>query len=198
MSLIFALVATLISATFLAHAEAAVPTPDFIKISPAGQIAVIQLPQEGSDTRLYYQRSDSSIWAAAINGPFVVGSLSATQMRVPAGEAALGTPIVVVADGTTVFNEIRLYFVSPSNILSEYIFDLATGWRGGPTCTDCITTENFVVNPGNRVLYAMWNTAPTAQNPTTLRVGYIGAGSPDGLTEADWDSVHGWRLAVLN
>ena len=63
---------------------------------------------------------------------------------------------------------------------------------------DCITVDNFVVNPGNHVLYAMWNTAPTAENPITVRVGFTGAGAPDGLTEAEWDDVHAWRPAELD
>ncbi|KAJ6524007.1 hypothetical protein B0H19DRAFT_1276703 [Mycena capillaripes] len=197
MSLILGLLAALIGSIFLVQAEAAVPTPDFVKIFPAGNIAVVQT-QQGSDTRLFFQLSNGTIRWAAISGPLVTGTLYDGGNLVPAEEAALGTPMAAVSSGTTAFDEIRLYFVSSSNILSEYIFDSAVGWRGGPSCTICITIENFVVNPGNHVLYAMWNTAPTAQNPTRFRVGFTGAGAPDGLTEADWDDVHGWKLGDLN
>ncbi|KAF7347957.1 hypothetical protein MSAN_01747800 [Mycena sanguinolenta] len=193
MLLLLGIVAALASSTI---ARAAVPTPDFSKIFPAGPIAVVQVPS--GDTRLFFQSSNASIELISINGPFLTGTIYDREMLVPAGEAVLGTPIAVVASTTTTFNGIRLYFVSPSNILSEYIFDINTGWSGGPSCVDCMTVENFVVNPGNHVLYAMWNTAPTAENPITIRVGFTGAGAPEGLTEAEWDDVHGWRLAELD
>ncbi|KAF8205948.1 hypothetical protein K438DRAFT_1963733 [Mycena galopus ATCC 62051] len=119
-------------------------------------------------------------------------------MLVPAGEVVLGMPIAAIVSTTTTFNRIRLYFVSPFNILSEYIFDIGTGWHGGPSCVDCITVEDFVVNPGNHVLYAMWNTVPTPENPITIWVGFTSAGAPDGLTEAEWDNMHTWRLAELD
>ncbi|KAF7369693.1 hypothetical protein MVEN_00300700 [Mycena venus] len=112
MSLILGLVWALIGSTFLFQAEAALPTPEFVKIFPAGNIAVVQT-QQGSDTRLFFQLPNGTIRWEAINGPFVTGTLYDGGNLVPAEEAALGTPMAAVSSGTTAFDEIRLYFVSP-------------------------------------------------------------------------------------
>ncbi|KAF7372619.1 hypothetical protein MVEN_00125000 [Mycena venus] len=103
----------LLSATlFLVQAEAAVPTPEFVKIFPAGNIAVVQT-QQGNDTRLFWQHPNGTIRWEAIDGPFVTGTLYDGGNLVPAEEAALGTPMAAVSSGTTAFDEICLYFVSP-------------------------------------------------------------------------------------
>jgi hypothetical protein len=85
--------------------------------------------------------------------------------------------------------------VSPTNILSEYIWTNAIGWHGGPSCTNCITRSGFVVQPGNKVLYAIANDA--AGSLATLRVGFVSAGAPTTISEADFSPTKGWQVAQL-
>ena len=62
----------------------------------------MQVPS--GDTRLFFQRSDSTIELISINGPFLAGTIYDRETLVPAGEAVFGTPIAVVASTTTTFN----------------------------------------------------------------------------------------------
>ncbi|KAF7373664.1 hypothetical protein MSAN_00577300 [Mycena sanguinolenta] len=174
------------------------PSPDIVPISIVASMAAIQLPGLGGDTRIFYQVPDGSIWIAASTGPFSIGTFYANNILVPAGQAELGTPLAVTSIGDVDYQEIHLFFISPSSILSEWIFQGGVGWRGpgGLACSDCINNQNFVVQSGRVPFYAMLNT--NADSPATLRVGFISSGAPTGLTEADFDPVHGWRLGQLN
>ncbi|KAJ7908911.1 hypothetical protein B0H13DRAFT_2015800 [Mycena leptocephala] len=133
----------------------------------------------------------------AISGPFTSGRLYAGDELVPANEVQANTLIAATTiNGKISRRWVHVFFISPSNVLSEYIFRPSTGWRGGSSCTECIDTSGFIVQPGNRVLYAMGNTE--AGSLALLRVGFVSAGAPDGLTEADYDLTNGWRLAQMN
>ncbi|KAJ7862077.1 hypothetical protein B0H13DRAFT_1638869, partial [Mycena leptocephala] len=164
-----------------------------------GNVAAIQAPPAGGDTRLYFQAANNSIQQMAISGPFTSGHLYASRELVPANEVQANTLIAATTINGEDFQEVgfvHVFFISPSNVLSEYIFHPNTGWRGGPSCTECIDTSGYVVQPGNRVLYAMGNSE--AGSLALLRVGFVSAGAPDGLTEADYNLTNGWRLAQMN
>ncbi|KAJ7633935.1 hypothetical protein B0H17DRAFT_1149855 [Mycena rosella] len=171
-------------------------TPSPIPLSFVGNVAAIQAPAGAADTRIYYQEPDNSIHVLLISGPFTTGRWFGSELVVPAAEVQFNTLIAAVTIDGGDFTLAYLFFISPSNVLSGYIGTPAAGWVGGPACTDCITALNFVVQPGNRVLYAMGNDDPGS--PAVLRVGFISAGAPDTLTEIDYDPTNGWRIAVLS
>lgn len=87
----------------------------------------------------------------------------------------------------------RVYFLSPSNILSEYYFTIATGaFRGGPSCTECLTASGFVAVPGSQVFYAMEDA------DGIVRVGFASAGAPAGtLSEAILIPGNRWQVSQL-
>ncbi|KAJ7763449.1 hypothetical protein B0H16DRAFT_1311173, partial [Mycena metata] len=156
--------------------------------------AALQAPPTGGDTRLYYQNADNSIQQISVSGPFTSGELYGTRVLVPADEVQANTLIAAAMINGETF--VHVFFISPRNTLSEYIFRPGTGWRGGANCTECIDTEGYVVQPGNRVLYAMGNS--DAGSLALLRVGFVSAGAPGALTEVDYDLTNGWRLAQMN
>ncbi|KAJ7892000.1 hypothetical protein B0H13DRAFT_1538956, partial [Mycena leptocephala] len=122
-----------------------------------GNVAVVQATDLGGDTRLFYQNADNSIQQTGIHGAFNIGTFTGTGLIVPAQEVVAGTPIAAALISPA-FTEMHVFFVSPSNILSEYIWSNAAGaFRGGPSCSDCITVNQFVVQPGSKVLYATGN-----------------------------------------
>ncbi|KAJ6586320.1 hypothetical protein DFH09DRAFT_1143120 [Mycena vulgaris] len=155
-----------------------------------GNVAAVQATDLGGDTRLYYQNQDNSIQETSISGPFTSGTFEGTQVLIPANEVLPGTPIAAVTLNGNAFQEIHVFFVSPSNILSEYWWNGQT-WFGGPSCgSDCITQNQFAVQPGSKLLYAMSSTGGPH------RVGFVSAGNPGTLTEADI-TPSGWQLAPL-
>ncbi|KAJ7346099.1 hypothetical protein DFH08DRAFT_656054, partial [Mycena albidolilacea] len=106
---------------------------------------------------IFYQNADNSIQSAGISGPFTVGTFEGSSLLVPANEVLRGTPIAATTLGNA-FQGIRVYFVSPNYTLSEYVWT-GTSWVGGPSCNSCITTNQFAVQPGSTVMYAMGNAA---------------------------------------
>ncbi|KAJ6551458.1 hypothetical protein B0H19DRAFT_1073158 [Mycena capillaripes] len=167
-----------------------------VPVFTSGNVAPLHSLIANNDTRLYHQNpDDNSIRVLEVTGAFTTGILFGSVELVPPGAAQPNTLIAAVALGLE-FNEVHLYFISPSNILSEYIFTAASGWRGRPTCMECIDVNQFAVQSGNRVLYAMVNENATGST-TKLRVGFVSAGSPTGLTEAVFDAVNGWQLGTL-
>jgi hypothetical protein len=183
-------------------------------VSFVGNVAAVQATDLGGNTRIFYQNADNSIQLSATTGPFSVGTFRGTTVLVPANEALCGTPIAATMLKGNAFQEVNtnsslcssraahwksqmhIFFVSPNNILSEYIWENAAGsYRGGPSCGDCITVNNFVVEPGSQVLYVMGNIA--AGSPALLRVGFVSADAPGTLTEAEYTAAKGWQLAEL-
>ncbi|KAJ6602678.1 hypothetical protein DFH09DRAFT_1354922 [Mycena vulgaris] len=167
-----------------------------VPISPVGAISA----QQGNtgETRLYWQNADASITEVGVNGPLTTGILDiSTTPVVPASEALLGTPIATVVDldSSGSITEIRTYFFSPTWILSEYIQQpRQPANRGGPSCTDCITTLQFGVKPGSTALYALRDDAATG----LIRVGFISAGAPTTISEAVFTTKGGWQLGQLH
>jgi hypothetical protein len=88
-----------------------------------------------------------------------------------------------------------VYFFSPANTLSEYIWQNGIGWQGGSTCTKCVDVFKFAVVPGSTALYAV--SSGNATSTAATRVGFINAGSPTTLTEAIWNPSTNWFLAGL-
>ncbi|KAJ7059613.1 hypothetical protein C8F01DRAFT_989280, partial [Mycena amicta] len=160
--------------------------------------AAVQATAADDDTRIYFQNPDSSIEEFAISGPFNSGVRYGAGVLVPAPQVRVVTPIAAVSVNSGTFQEIRVYFFSPQNILSEYIYDAANGatWRGGPSCTDCLTTKQIVMWPSSQVLYALTDgvTGPTTN--TRVRVGFVSA--PNTLSEMIWTPLAGWQSAQLN
>ncbi|KAL0572065.1 hypothetical protein V5O48_009883 [Marasmius crinis-equi] len=165
-------------------------SPSIFPIAYHGAAAAVQAIQENSDTRIYYQHTDNSIHQIAVNGLFTTGRVFADDQFVPPEEVLEGTPIVATSFGDT-WQEIHFFFFSPGNILSEYIWKANVGFHGGPNCSECITVNQFGVQPGSKVLYVMGN--PGAHG---LRVGFVSAGSPSTITEAVTNGS-GWQLATM-
>ncbi|KAJ7651377.1 hypothetical protein FB45DRAFT_1051119 [Roridomyces roridus] len=199
---------TLISLAAVALSLATtLPTPDLFPIStvPGGNIAVAIAPALGGETRFFYQREDGGIQMLGLNGSFATGSVYLNEPLVPPEEVQFRTPLItMVVDD--MFTEIRLFFLSPQNVVSEYLYQPNHGgWRGGATCldiepADCLTNLNFVAAPGSSVLYAAYNPSqarPGAPPTAWIRVGFVSAGNPLGLTEAVFD-INGWRLETMN
>ncbi|KAJ6461159.1 hypothetical protein C8R47DRAFT_1159883, partial [Mycena vitilis] len=175
--------------------EAAAPVAQ--NIFPISFIGSITVPQATSgDTRVYYQDLDNNIGELVVTGPFVSGHVAASDMRVPASQVLGGTPIASAVLGDN-FAELHLFFVSPAHILSEWIWNAqAAAWRGGPTCSDCITVNGFVVQTGSQVLYASANNAPGS--PALLRVTFVSSGAPNTLSEVAFTTARGWQLGQLS
>ncbi|KAJ8092978.1 hypothetical protein PM082_011298 [Marasmius tenuissimus] len=164
-------------------------------LSPLSTIAGIQ--GTNADTRMFYQRSDNSIWQTCISGHWVNGRTTCDNQVVPRTEAIGSTPLAVVA--TPDLSEWHLFFVSPTNTLSEYIYQQSSisptnpsGIRGGASCTDCITNEQFAVvaakNKALNALYQIENDRPK------LRVWFASAGQPNTVMEAGKNGDQVWQL----
>ncbi|KAJ7198204.1 hypothetical protein C8J57DRAFT_1105276, partial [Mycena rebaudengoi] len=160
----------------------------------------IVVPESSSgDTRIYYQEADNSIGAVAVTGPFTTGRIEGSPLGhivVPAEQVLPGTPIATAVLGDQ-WALVHLFFVSPAHVLSEWIWEAQKGaWRGGPTCSDCITVNGFTVQPGSQVLFATANNSPWS--PALLRVAFVSAGAPNTLSEASFTTERGWQLAQLS
>ncbi|KAJ7711097.1 hypothetical protein B0H14DRAFT_700280 [Mycena olivaceomarginata] len=147
----------------LGNRAVAPSTPETRPVTFVGNVAAIQATALGGDTRLYYQNPDNSIQETAISGPFAVGTsvFEGSNLLIPANEILPGTPIAAVTFNGNAFQQIHVFFVSPDNILSEYAWT-GTVWKGGPSCSDCVTANRFAVQPGSKMLYAMGMTPPWA------------------------------------
>ncbi|KAJ7131856.1 hypothetical protein C8R43DRAFT_1207096 [Mycena crocata] len=179
-----------------ANAVRAAPKPEVFPVSALGNVAAVQSIPSG-DTRLWFQNVDRSISQIAASGPFTSGGrFESVFTLVPGSEVLSGTPIAAATVNGTSLQEIHLFFLSPTNILSEYIWDNFIGWHGGAGCTTCITTNQFVVQAGSKVLYVMGNDA--AGNTADLRVGFVSAGAPGTFSEVNFTPAKGWQLAQLN
>ncbi|KAJ7899745.1 hypothetical protein B0H13DRAFT_1718066 [Mycena leptocephala] len=166
-----------------------------VPITPFSAASAVQ--GHTGDARLHWQNGpgDGGIYQIDVNGPLTTGIHVATTPIVPGNEALLGTPIATVVnlDSSGTISEIRLYFFSPDHVLSEYIED-SSGVRGGPFCTDCITTLRFGVEPGSTALYALRDNAASG----IIRVGFISAGAPTTFSEAVFTTQGGWQLGQLH
>ncbi|KAJ7861170.1 hypothetical protein B0H13DRAFT_2355236 [Mycena leptocephala] len=176
---------------------ATVSAPEIRLISTASSASAVQ--NHTGDTRVYYQNTnDKSIHEIAVLGTFSSGTFEAEGSLIPANEVLFGTPIVAVSanpDGPELFQDIHVFFVSPTNILSSYVWQSSTGWLGGSSCAPCITSSTFGVQAGSKLLYAMANGA--AGSPALLRVGFVSAGATSTLSEATFTAAAGWRLAQI-
>ncbi|KAJ7061333.1 hypothetical protein C8F01DRAFT_1231209 [Mycena amicta] len=173
------------------------PQPNIIPVSFTGVVAAIQATAAGDDTRIYFQNSANGIEEFAISGPLNSGVRYGFGELVPGTQIRSSSPIAAVSVDTTVFRQIRLYFVSPLNILSEYIYDaVGATWRGGPSCADCIDRQHVDIWPGSQVLYALTDGVTTTN--ARVRVGFITTELPDTLSEMIWTPLAGWQFAQLN
>ncbi|KAJ7728387.1 hypothetical protein B0H16DRAFT_1330984 [Mycena metata] len=157
-----------------------------------GDIVAIQAGN--GDTRLFFQDSTGDILEWGVTGVFTTGHNEGSSVLVPANEVLPHTPIVAITANTAAYTAVRLYFLSPDYILSEYIWPttIATsriGFMGGPSCTACLTAQGIVAS-SSEVLYAMANAAFNQ-----FRVGFISPGEPTTLSEAE-NLGSGWQVAT--
>ncbi|KIK57523.1 hypothetical protein GYMLUDRAFT_46093 [Collybiopsis luxurians FD-317 M1] len=150
-------------------------------------------------TGIYYQNSTTGdIIAVGVTNAFTEGGqVWSFGTAVPSSEVRSNSPIAVAAitSGTTNV-ETRVVFVSPHNVLSEYIYTDATGqWQGGPTCNTCITSDGFAVVPDSEMLYVLVTEASAGATPT-WRIGFVSAGAPGTISEAV-NTGSGWSVAPL-
>ncbi|KAG7095599.1 hypothetical protein E1B28_006329 [Marasmius oreades] len=172
-----------------------VPRPLAYSVAPIADIASIQ--SSNADSRMFYQKSDGSIWQICVSGHWVNGRTTCDSQIVPRTEALLNTPLTAVASPD--LTEWHLFFLSPTNTLSEYIFQQSaisttnpSGIRGGTSCTDCITPEQFVVlSTRNRALSAMYQ---IDNDEPKLRVWFVSAGQPNTVMEAGKQGNQVWQL----
>ncbi|KAJ7050190.1 hypothetical protein C8F01DRAFT_1237936 [Mycena amicta] len=175
------------------------PIADSISpISFVGNIAPIQQTNFQGDTRIYMQQPDNSIVELNIDGPISTARLVGTMTLVPAAEVQFQSLIVAVTLDPGAFGvEAHVFFISPQNIVAEYMKMGNGNWQGGVSCSACIDRQGFAVQPGNRVLYAMSTQAPEGTGNFKLRVGFVSAGSPTTLSEAEFNPSTGWKLFQL-
>ncbi|KIK62164.1 hypothetical protein GYMLUDRAFT_223987 [Collybiopsis luxurians FD-317 M1] len=151
-------------------------------------------------TGIFYQNSTTGdIDAVGVTNAFTEGGqLASFGALVPSSEVRSNSPIALAAIISGPANvETRLVFVSPQNVLSEYIYTGATGgWQGGPTCNTCITSEGFTVVPDSEMLYVLVTEASVGATPT-WRVGFISAGAPGTISEAVNTGI-GWSVGPLS
>ncbi|KAJ7576494.1 hypothetical protein C8J56DRAFT_973077 [Mycena floridula] len=163
---------------------------DAISFTPVGSVSAYQEPTVQT-TIINYQKPDGSIWQYTVSGPLFKGTILQDFLVVPAGEALCGTPIAAVWTPNV---DVHLYFLSPSLIVSEYIYIYgSSGYIGGSACPQCITNNGFLA-ASSQFLYAMEDSGAPVAN---LRVGFDSAGTPGGLTEASRTNAEGWSLSVL-
>ncbi|KAJ7086264.1 hypothetical protein C8R44DRAFT_752667 [Mycena epipterygia] len=180
-------------------ARAVPATPVANNIFPITFVGSIVVPESNSgDTRIYYQKADNGIGEVSVTGPFTSGLVyGGNGNLIPAAQVLPGTPIATAVLGDQ-WALLHLFFVSPTHVLSEWIWDSVdgTGWRGGPTCSDCIEVNGFTVQPGSQVLFATANNSPSS--PALLRVAFVSSGAPNTLSEASYTTARGWQLAQLS
>ncbi|THU98019.1 hypothetical protein K435DRAFT_777691 [Dendrothele bispora CBS 962.96] len=176
-------------------AQDATLSPHVEPVDAVGDIAAVQVSNGG--TRIYYEpRNGSGIAQICTSAPFSTGDTNCHTGNfggVAAGDVLPGTPVAAVTlDG---FSELRVYFFSRDNVLSEAIWTTAGGARSGDACPNCITHSGFQVVPGSKALYAMISTTMPASH---VRVGFISAASPNTITEAILNSnTNRWSLSTL-
>ncbi|KAF7351998.1 hypothetical protein MVEN_01162000 [Mycena venus] len=167
------------ASTRLGNSTAVVPSPNLVPIAHMGNVASVQITT--GDTRIFFQDSTGAITSGRITAPILGGGTYAPiRAFIPASEVLPNTPIVTITANTATYTGIRVYFFSPENVLSEYIWAPTTGFSGGPSCTKCLTAQGIVVQNGSEVLYAMVNTAFNQ-----FRVGFVSAGQPATISEAE-------------
>ncbi|KAJ6622041.1 hypothetical protein B0H10DRAFT_2214651 [Mycena sp. CBHHK59/15] len=173
---VFPIFTAVIAGAFPSNLTVGAPSPNLVSIAPMGNIATVQTTS--GDTRLFFQDSTGAILEWNLSGPFTTGK--------NVGHIAVGNPT---------YTGVRLYFLSPSYVLSEYIWPTTisvntNGFMGGPSCTTCLTTQGIVVSSstGSKVLYAMANPAFNQ-----FRVGFVSAGQPTTLSETE-NFCAGWQV----
>ncbi|KAJ7896831.1 hypothetical protein B0H13DRAFT_1884895 [Mycena leptocephala] len=159
------------------NSTAGVLSPDLFPIAPMGNVAAVQITT--GDTRIFFQDSTGAIIIGGVSAPFLSGGRNGgNSVLVPAGEVLPHTPIIAITANTATYTGARLYFLSRSNVLSEYIYPATIaqntgGFMGGASCTACLTMQGIVTSSTSPVLYAMANPAFNQ-----FRVGFVSAGQP--------------------
>ncbi|KAK1218873.1 hypothetical protein PQX77_018426 [Marasmius sp. AFHP31] len=164
-------------------------------VSPLATIAGIQ--GANGDSRMFYQKSDLSIWMTCTSGQWVNGRTTCDSQVVPRAEVLSTTSLTAVANAD--LTEWHLFFITPTNTLGEYIFQQSSisptnpsGIRGGTSCTDCITSEQFaVVTTKNKALNALYQ---IENDRPKLRVWFASAGQPNTVMEAGKEGADVWKL----
>jgi len=89
--------------TFSAPAAEAAQAANAFSVAPIASIAGIQA--SNGDSRLFYQKSDGSIWSSCVSGHWESGGKTTCDFQVvPRTETLLNTPLAAVGD--TDLNEV--------------------------------------------------------------------------------------------
>ncbi|KAE9404320.1 hypothetical protein BT96DRAFT_916886 [Gymnopus androsaceus JB14] len=172
---------------------AAPSNTETILFQAVGNVAAVQgNTGVNGDTRIYFQSLDNTISQGIVQyPPLSQPHTSSFITLVPANEVLAGTPIAAVTVNGTALQEIHVFFLSPANVLSEYYWTNARGFRGGPSCSECLTAQGFVAS-STKLLYAMGDPVTAA-----IRLGFVSAGAPNGLSEAEFTAATGWTVGQL-
>ncbi|KAJ7026372.1 hypothetical protein C8F04DRAFT_1238657 [Mycena alexandri] len=175
------------ASALLGNLTAVVPSPKLVPLAPMGNVAAVQIPN--GDTRVFFQDATGNIVIARVTQPLLSGgTYIPIESVVPAREVLPSTPIVAIAANTATWTAMRIYFLSPANVLSEFTW-VPGGFSGGPSCATCLTAQGIVV-ANSKVLYAMANTAFNQ-----FRVGFVSAGQPTTISEAE-NLAGSWGVAT--
>ncbi|KAJ7213620.1 hypothetical protein GGX14DRAFT_393104 [Mycena pura] len=162
----------------------------------------MQRSSDSQEQLLHKKIQDSAITADAHKGVARRGFRAALALATDAASTSKNgiaapnivplSPVGNVAAVQGTNGDTRLYSQNPDNTIQETA--VSSTFNGGGHFYPC-ARSGFVVQPGNKVLYAIANDA--AGSPATLRVGFVSAGAPATISEADFSPAKGWQVAQL-
>ncbi|KIK66791.1 hypothetical protein GYMLUDRAFT_82159 [Collybiopsis luxurians FD-317 M1] len=166
-----------------------------LAVAVAGVSNMDALTLSSGETQIYYQNSTTrGITLLSVSNVFNSGHFQSSIPLAPSSEVRQTSPIAVAAIGDP-WTEIHVFFVSPLNVLSEYIWTSSTNaWQGGPSCSACLTSDGYLASASSNMLYALVTATSTC---TTWRVGFVSAGVSNTITEVI-NTGSGWILAPLS
>ncbi|KAG6907227.1 hypothetical protein DXG01_009844 [Tephrocybe rancida] len=112
--------------------------PASVTFSTQADFALVMNPAGDGDSRLYSQPESGTISEYSITGPFDTGFIKGIPSPidiVPAAEVLAGTSISAGILGP-----------------GEYYWSSATSWKGGASCSECVTTLGVHVSKGIKSL----------------------------------------------
>ncbi|KAK7027985.1 hypothetical protein VNI00_015071 [Paramarasmius palmivorus] len=171
--------------------------PRFPSTAPIQAVAAAQAPN--GQTMLFYQdKTTGDIILRTLSNGFTVPTSKTTsvQILVPGERVLPGTPLATAQYGPNGNNlgQVSVYFFSQNWTLSEYKW--TDKWLSVPNCGNqaCIDSDNYEVERGSRVLYAMGSSAATRK--VAIRVGHVSKKFPGTVSEANRQNLI-WKLAKI-
>ncbi|KAK7451810.1 hypothetical protein VKT23_012489 [Stygiomarasmius scandens] len=213
-STLLKIAATAVSLIYSVEAAA-----NIFPVNAVGNVAAVADGTTSGITHVYYQdKDDGDIKLLCTSTAFVQGGSqtclagSEPQVVVPANETLYGTPLAVMTINNARFDGVgpvmatiqnyehadanmqnRLYYFTPNWTLGEFMENGVPSHGAG--CTTCITRNQFQVEPGSVVLYAIGTTPSKAFR---RRVGFISRENPNTITEATFNAnTEVWSLTPM-